>query len=417
MVVGKFDLAAASDVLKEQYDEHEAYKVLGEQDPLIGLIKREEGVLVGKNFKFAIQYGTGRGVATTLSKARAGASTSLYQDIELHRGRLYGTGSIDRETMHTAKTNKASFVDSLENQQDGLILTIGERLADWAYKNGGGSCGRIATGGISGATIRLDDIVDAQNFQENGVYELAGNDGLSGNIEAGSLTCVSVDRATGLLTFSGNVAAGVPTAAAGQYIFPAGDHANEYADAYGKRVIVGLDGWIPMTAPTSTPFFGMNRAKDPVRLGGCRYDGRGAPIEESVQKALANFGTLGATKIDMLLMNDERVAELAIGLGNRVKYETITSKDGKIGFEGITFVGPKGKVAAFGTPHCKTDRVYALQKDTWRFLTMRKFPEFIEDDGLTIRRHATEDSYSWEMVGYGQLACKMPGKNGVIRLV
>lgn len=417
MALGKFDLAAASDILKEQYDEHEAYKVLGEQDPLVGLIKREEGVLVGKNFKFAIQYGTGRGVATTLAKARLGASTSLYQDVELTRGRLYGMGAIDRETMHTAKANKASFVDSIDNQQDGLILTIGERLADWAYKNGGGSCGRIATGGISGATIQLDDIIDAQNFQENGIYELAANDGTSGAIEAGSLTCIAVNRDTGLLTFSGNVTAGVATAAAGQYIFPAGDHATTYADSYGKRVIVGLDGWIPITAPTATPFFGLDRSKDPVRLGGCRYQGLGAPIEESVTKALAQFAMQGAKKIDLLLMSDARLAELTLGLGPRVRYETMKSADGKIGFEGISFVGPYGKVAAFGTPHCKLDRAYCLQKDTWRLLTMRKFPEFIEDDGLTIRRARDgSDGYEWEMVGYAQIACKMPGKNGVIQL-
>lgn len=416
MALGKFDLAAASDVLKEQYDEHEAYKVLGEQDPLIGLIKREEGVLVGKNFKFAIQYGTGRGVATTLAKARLGASTSLYQDVELTRGRVYGMGAIDRETMHTAKSNKAAFVDSIENQQDGLILTIGERLADWAYKNGGGSCGRIATGGISGATLTLDDITDAQNFQENGIYEVANNDGTSGALEAGSLTCVAVDRDTGVVTMSGNITTGVPTAVVGMYLFPAGDHATVYADTYGKRVIVGLDGWIPLTSPTATPFFGLDRSKDPVRLGGCRYNGAGAPIEESVIKALAQFGMQGAKKIDLLLMSDVRLSELIIGLGNRVKYETITGP-AKIGFEGITFVGPNGKVAAFGTSHCKMDRVYCLQKDTWRLLTMRKMPEFIEDDGLTIRRARDgSDGYEWEMVGYAQMACKLPGKNGVIRL-
>lgn len=417
MAAGDFNLAAASDILKEQYDDHEAYKILVADDPFLGMLKREEGVLVGKNFKFAIQYGTGRGVATTLAKARAGKSTNPYTDVELHRGRLYGVGGIDRETMETAKSNKAAFVNGIDAEQDGLLHTMNERLIDWAYKNGGGAIGVIgATTVVGTAILVLSDAADAQNFQVDGIYELSATDGTSGAIETGSLTCVAVDRQAGTVTMSGNLTAGVATAAVGQYVFPAGDHATHYADSYGKRVAVGLDGWLPITAPGATPFFGIDRSKDPLRLGGCRYNGRGAPMEETLIKGLAEFSMQGATKIDTVLTSESRVASLIVSLGNRCRFDTKVNPVTKVGFKGVEVVTSNGTVTVFGTPHCKSDRGYALQLNTWRLLTMNKCPKFIDEDGLTIRRSRDGgDGFEWEMVGYLQFACNMPGKNGVFQ--
>lgn len=408
------DLTTASKILKEQFDTHDAYKVLVADDPLLGLMKREDGVLVGKNYKFAIQYGTGRGVSTTIAGARLSKTPNPYTDVLLNRGRLYGVGGIDRETMKIASKNKDSFVNSLEAEQDGILATMNERLSDWAYKNGGGACGKVAAGGISGAVITLTDIGDAQNVQAGTILQFSSTDGTTGAVEAGTVTVASVDRAAGTITCTGNVTAGVATAVAGMWIFPNQDHATSYADVGGNRVCVGIDGWIPLTAPGATLFFGINRSVDPVRLGGCRYTGAGRPIQETVTNALASFSQQGAKKVDTLIMSELRVAELANSLEGRVQYTTKTNEQTKLSFKGFDFVSPNGTVTVLGTPRCKQDRGYALEMATWRVLTTDGGPTMIDDDGLTIRRAVDQsDGYEFEMNVMLQIACNQPGKNGV----
>ena len=418
MAVGKFDLTAASGVLKRQFDPHDAYKILTSESAFLGQLKRENGVLVGDDFEFSIQYGTPRGVSTSYAKAAAGASTSLYKKMKLTRGRIYGRGSIDRETMKVAQTNKQSFANTLEREQDGVLLTMQERCSSWAFGNGGGACGKI--GAISGSTITLSNPNDHNYFQENGLYEISATDGLTGAVRAGgTLTCSSVDRDTGIITFTAGVVATIGGAIVGDYVFPNGDHAAANADAYGPRVIVGLAGWLPLTAPDATLFFGMDRSKDTTRLGGCRYTGGvNAPIEETIQGAVANFANKGANKIDTVIMNGTRYQELLISLGSKVIYSDSVNKETGVGFTGVKIATPNGMLTVFGDRACPTDRAYFLQKDTWSLLTMDEFPQLDEEDGLSIRKALDgTDSYTWDYMGYAQIGCRMPGKNGVAALL
>ena len=122
------------------------------------------------------------------------------------------------------------------------------------------------------------------------------------------------------------------------------------------------------------------------------------------------------TKIDTVLTSESRVASLIVSLGNRCRFDTKVNPVTKVGFKGVEVVTSNGTVTVFGTPHCKSDRGYALQLNTWRLLTMNKCPKFIDEDGLTIRRSRDGgDGFEWEMVGYLQFACNMPGKNGVFQ--
>lgn len=417
MATGNFDLTAADKVIKSQFSEKQAFKVLAAKSPLLNLIKKNEGVMVGRDFQFAIQYGTGRGVATTLAKATSSKSTSLYANATLKRSRLYGKGGIDRETMMAAANNKGAFVEGIMREQDGVLESMKERFTQFLYANGGGAAGRI--GAIAGSTITLSEINNARFFQENGIYEISATDGNTGALRAGgTLTCTAVDRATGLVTFSAGVVATIATAVVGDYIFAQGDHATVYADASGLRVLLGLEAWIPRVAPGATLFNGIDRSKDPVRLGGCRYSaGAGGPIEETLQDAMANFANQGADAIDTILMNPIKLQKLAISLGNRVTYNTITSSTTKVGFKGIVLATAAGDITILRDPACPQDVAYALQLDTWELATMSEFPSIKSPDGLTLRQ-ATDGSDNWEWIytAFGQLGCHQPGKNGVILL-
>lgn len=419
MAVGNFTVAAAADVVKSQYSEKQAYAVLAAKSPILNLIEKAPGVIVGKDFSHSVQFGTGRGVATQLAAATASKSTSVYKTFTLKRARFYGKGGIDREAMMAAGSNKAAFVDAIVREQDGVLQSMKERMQQFLYGNGGGAAGRIAAGGISGSTITLANRNDARYFQADGRYELSANDGITGTIKAGAaLVCQSVDRVAGTVTFTAGVVATVATAAALDYVFAVGDHAAVYADASGQRVLYGLESWIPRVAPGATLFGNVDRSVDPVRLGGCRYSGGGGPITETLQLALAEFANQGADEVDTLIMNPIKRRQLIVSLGDQVQYNTVTSKSTKVSFQGVQFASESGDLTVLGDPACPMDVCYALKMNTWKLLTMGGFPEIVSPDGLTIRQ-ASDGSDTWEWIysGFGQLACEAPGKNGVIILL
>lgn len=419
MATGNFGTAAAADVVKSQYNAKQAFQVLAAKSPILNLIAKKPGVIVGKDFSLSVQYGSGRGVATQLAAATGSKSTSLYKTFLLKRGRLYGKGGIDRETMMAAKTNEAAFVDAIVREQDGVLASMKERMQQFLYGNGGGAAGRIATGGISGSTITLANRNDVRYFQQDGRYELSANDGNTGTIKAGAaLVCQSVDRLAGTVTFTAGVVATVATAAALDYVFAVGDHAAVYADAVGPRVLYGLESWVPRTAPTATLFAGVDRSVDPVRLGGCRFQGNGGPIQETVELALAEFANQGADECDTIIMNPVRRRQLIVSLGDQCTYNSVTSPNTKLSFKGVSFASESGDLSVLGDPACPMDVAYALKMSTWSLLTMGGFPEIVSPDGLTLRQ-ASDGSDNWEWIysGFGQLACEAPGKNGVIILL
>lgn len=410
MPLGSVNLTSASEALKRLYSPEDAKEILYKQSPLFGLIKKAPTEFEGESYELAVQYGTQRGVAVNFASADANQSTNLYRKFRLLRAKLYAKGSIDRETLKAAKTRRGAFINALQREQKGCMLGMKERLEAFLYGNAGGSIARV--GAISTNTITLVSPENIRWFQQDGVYELSSTDGTTGATRAGTLQCLSVNRQTGVVTFTVNVTTGIAAAVVGDFIFVRGDHSTQY----GVRVLAGLAGWLPAVAPVpGDSFFGVDRSADPSRLAGQRFVGGGAPIEETLQVALAQFATEGAAP-DVGILNPKVYQDLVISLGTRVIYDTRNASDAKVGFTGVKIQTPTGTMTIYADSACPVGVCYSLDLSTWKLYTLGEFPELINDEGLEIRRHPTADSFFWEYAAMGQLGCDAPGMNGVITL-
>lgn len=247
--------------------------------------------------------------SATFSTAVSRSTNSQLKDFVLTRAKDYSIASIDNETLEASKGNANAFMEAATVEIDGAMQSITRSLAVALYGTGSGSIGQC-NASATGTSLQLKNADDVTNFEVGMELVFSTADG-GGSIKSGSVTVNGVDRDTGELTVDALTAiasgAGV---AANDYIFVEGDY---------DLKIKGLRAWVPNTAPTSSPFFGVDRTADVTRLGGIRFDGSAMPIEEALVSAASRAAREGA-KPDTCFMNHVDYANLEKALGKLLTF-------------------------------------------------------------------------------------------------
>jgi hypothetical protein len=218
-----------------------------------------------------------------------------------------------------------------------------------------------------------------------------------------SFEILNVDRVNGVLTLEGDHAV-ASTIAANDYIFVSGDRG---------LGISGLEAWVPYTAPTSTPFFGVDRSVD-TRLGGLRKDGSALPIEE----ALIDADTMVAREgfaMDHYFMSHKKLGELKKALGSKVQYVDLKA-NASVSFRGVMVDGARGPIKCVADQSCPDNRIYGLKLDAWKLYSLGQAVRVLDTDGLQMLRQASDDGVEVRYGFYGNLGCKAPGANIVINV-
>lgn len=189
------------------------------------------------------------------------------------------------------------------------------------------------------------------------------------------------------------------------FIHPAGD----YLGSVGQK-LVGLQGWLPLTAPTSTLFWNVNRAVHPTRLAGNRLNDPTAPAEDSIMSLAEVMHERGANP-DIAMVSPRQFTKASKRLNAKVEYDGAGGA-ATYGFASIKVATSAGTVSIYADPDCPEDRGYLLTKDTWvvRHLGL---PEIVTTDGLSALRRPGLDQIEIRCRYYAQLVCKAPGENGV----
>jgi hypothetical protein len=237
-------------------------------------------------------------------------------------------------------------------------------------------------------------------------------------VRVGTATITEIDREQGILTTGGaGWVAQIPGAVAADFIFTDGDY---------DQKIQGLKDWIPAsTAGLATPFNGVVRSVDPVRLAGQRFVGGGAPYEETINNAAGQLVQQGGSKCDHLFMSPVDMQSWVNALTNRIR-EPRPAASGvamgskgpiaEVGYQGIQVTTPMGKIIkVFGDPWCPVGTAYVLTMDSWVLKSTSKVPDFLDfDKAGQILRVADEDAYEGRIGCYANLYCKRPKDNMVI---
>jgi hypothetical protein len=404
--MASLDMASFDAALKQLYSEEKIFKMVYEDAPLFAMLPKMEK-FVGKNMVIDTIYANPQGRSATFATAQANQSNVKVVGFTITREQDYAVASLDNEVMEASASDAGALLEAASTQIDGALDQLKRSLVIALYRSGSGSIGQ-ANASVTGTSLQLKNINDVVNFEVDQILVFSTADG-GGSVKSGSVSVTAVNRDSGLLTTSAMSAIdGGTGVAANDYIFIIGDY---------DQKIKGLQAWLPNSAPSNTPFFGVDRSKDVTRLGGIRIDGTNLPIEEALTKAITRLSREGG-KPTHCFLNHAKWEELVNSLGSKVQYvnEQVKAGEAYISFQGVMLHGPKGAVKIIPDANCPSDRAFLLQMDTWKLYSLGKVPRIIDSDGLRLLRQATADGVEFRCVYYAQLACKAPGRNATVAL-
>lgn len=396
------DLTTFAAALKQHYTSDRIENMVYADNPLLAMISKME-TFGGKNLPIPIIYGNPQGRSATFSTAQGNKGSSKLKDFVLTRDRDYSLASIDNETMEASRGNANAFLEAATVEIDGAIQSATRSLAVALYGTGSGTIGNIGSSTLSGTTITLTDAEDVTNFEVEMFLKFSGTDG-GGSVRANRLEVVGVDRDAGTVEVDA-ILSTITSAAADDFISVEGDY-----DAKVK----GIRAWVPDTAPTSTPFFGVDRTADVTRLGGIRFDGSALPIEEALISAASRVAREGG-RPDVCFMGYTKFADLEKALGSKVQYVDVKAS-AEVGFRGILINGPRGAIRVIPDQNCPSDRAFMLQMNVWKLYSLGKAPQILDSDGLKMLRESSADAVEVRIGYYAQVGTRAPGWNANILL-
>lgn len=395
--------AQAQPILKQHYTDQRVLNMVYKNRPLLAMISKMED-FGGDVLKLPLIYGDPQNRSATFSFAAAGTTNPLTNAFLLSRVSDYSVYSVSNEAILASQGNENAFLETLTVAIDGSINALAISQAQALYGTGFGNIGTVPTATAS-TTLTLGDPNDVVNFAVGQNLVFSPTAGASVLSSAGAiLTVVAVDRDAGTLTMNANVNT---VAVSGDFIFVQGDRQNSATPTAIK--MSGLNAWIPTTAPTSTPFFNVDRSADVTRLAGQRKVYTGVPMQEAVTNAAALVAREGGAP-DYLFCDFSKYAQLENSLGAKVQYIDLKVNP-EIAFRGIRINGPKGEINVVPDPFCPSGQFFMLQMDTWKLYTLGKNLRIFDTDGLSMLRQSTEDGLTGRAYYYGQLGCRGPGFN------
>lgn len=400
------DMTSFSSALKQHYTNDRIENMVYRDNPLLAMIPKMTD-FGGKNLPIPIIYGNPQGRSQTFATAQSNKTASKITDFVLTRNHDYSLASIDNETLEASKGNQNAFMEAATTEIDGAINSITRSLAISLYRSGSGSIGQC-NASTTGTSLVLKQSEDVTNFEVNQELVFSTDDG-TGSLKTGKVTVTHVDRDSGTLTVDALSAIdGGTGVAANDYIFVEGDHAAK---------IKGLLAWLPSTAPTSTPFFGVDRSVDVTRLGGIRYNGSALPIEEALIGAIHRVAREGG-RPTYCFMSYAKWDELVKSLGSKVQFidDIVKTGNATLSFRGVMVHGPKGPVKVVPDQNCPNDRAFLLQMDVWKLYSLGKAPRILDTDGLKMLRESSADAVEVRIGYYAQVGCRAPGFNANIQL-
>jgi hypothetical protein len=393
-------------VLKVYYDDMKVKLMQYGESTLLAVMPRMTS-MKGKNLPIPILFSTPAGRGTSIANAQAAAAPARTEDFVLTRAKDYGVVTIENEALEASEGDKAAFVSARVTEIDGMFKQLVRSLSTALYGTGSGSIGTV--GALSTVTLTLADIEQIVNFDIDMELSFSATD--AATPRTGTATVTGIDYDLGTLTSDANW---VTTQVTGLIV---GDFIQVAGDLNGK--VTGLGGWVPASAPSSTPFFGVDRSVSKNRLGGIRIPSSVAPagiaIEEKILRSVARVAREGA-KPDLFVCNFAQFANLQASLGSRVMYGEVQSNDGEFGFRSIQITCGTNVVDVLADAYCPSNTGWILQKDTWKLYSLGEVPRFENSDGLKMLRQTTNDGVEVRAKYYAQLGCVAPGYNGRVAL-
>jgi hypothetical protein len=364
------------------------------------------GGLEGEGLFYRIIYGDPQGIASgedNFTTAQDNSSGVEGKQLPLTAQIKYGVVRLKGRAIRRAKSSKAAIYDLVTRHTDGTIRQLGSDLAIDLQGDGTGIRGRIATAGISGNTITIENKWQVDLFKKNMVIRASSlSTGLSPRTGSTYVTKVLRDASAIVL----NDASAITSLAAGDYLFRSGDPGN---------LMQGFGVCTPLAAISqSDSFRGINRSDDVEMLAGWRADDTSKYAEEAILDMSA-WAFAHGKLIPEADVPPQAFANMVKRLGAKVMYEPGRTAD--VGFRYIEIHGSGTSVKVFSEPDMKdlqTSRLHTPSEHEIR--TCGEFIHTIRDDGGNASlRMSTADAVELRLCSEHEYLQYDPSRFAVVR--
>lgn len=397
--------------LKVLYPQSRVFDLTYQDRPALAMIPKKSG-FEGRSINIALRYGNaqGRSGTFTTAQARAVATNSNGLQFAVTRVRDYSVFTMDTEVLAAAKTNRGSFLKSMDDNVEGAYNVLANSISKQLFRDGVGERGQVSVSALVLTLLNAEDVV---HF-EVGEQVVASTGATKTAVLRGTPTgavITAVDRNAGTITIASNP----DTITTNDHLFKIGDRqtAAITASAQWQR-ISGFEGWIPPTAPApGESFFGQDRSPDPTRNAGIIQDVSTSTPTEAYTIALSRAARDGAFPTTAFV-NFLDLRNLTLDAGNKV--QMVYSSIGSIGFNGHRIRGPKQELTIYPDRDCPFGVGWLLTPETWCLHHLDELMNFQDYDGNVLSREASADRYEGRLNFFGNLACYAPGLNSRIAL-
>jgi hypothetical protein len=398
-------------LLKRVYDESLGNMIYTNR-PLFGKFTKKKGG--GSVVEQVVVYGEGAGRSRVAATAVANKGRSKKAKFLVPFGENYHTASVSSlDQSLTANLPKSAFADALALEIETSIDTLAND-AELGLIRAKGVRGKIATGGISSATITLEYRGDAKNFYPGMRTQWSATAGAALRNSGAVGTVLSVNEGLGTVTYTAAIASIGAAIAAGDVIYQEGDG----ADGGAEKGTLSLEDWIPLTDPTPGESFagGVDRTVSMTKLSGVRMDLRGYSARETMLRLASRIGESEGAP-DFCLAPFSFWETLALELGSTAETEMMgTGNAANFGYRALKYVGPNTTMMV--VPHAKMpgDRVYQLTSADWTLDIAGGGLDPVENPLHNGKVRDTGFGVDIEHQSILYLRCRKPGKSGVARI-
>lgn len=417
-----FTIANQDAFLKDVYTDAKILEQSFGDNPFLGFVQKSRGKTAGgRRYIQPVEYANPSGAGADYGFAMTDSTVSKYLDFILSRMKQYQRIQINNELLYATEKKSDAFVQALKEFDRGF-KSLGEKIGRRLYRTQGGALGQLALTTTNTTTLLFSDNAACFNFTVDQVLQFSITDGSGSLLDSGDTTTVTaVDEESGTVTIADNLGTKIAGITTTSYVFQRGDY---------NACLSGLADWLPGDSSTratllAAAFNNITRSVNPVRLGGVYLDGRTVgDLDAVIIKLVAKIVKYGG-KTSHIFANPESISDLEILSNSKIRIlrEVTTNIEGPngdlaIGFNGYVALCGGRKVEIYPDRNCPSNRLYALQLDTWTLWHTGEWINWTGEaaTGMRLRPSENEDSVEARLGSYQNLGCSAPGWNGVAQI-
>ena len=418
--MGSHTLSNQDAVLKDYYTDDKIKEQSYGENPFFAFVKKERGQMAGgRRYVQPVEFAHPGGSSATYTKAMTNGTTSQYEDFLIARKKQYQRVQVDHELMFATQSQRESFRKALDEFDRGM-KGLGEKIGRRLYRTQGGAIARMNNSSVAVSVLTLADKASSFNFHIGQLLTFAAADGTGSERDSSDTTTVTaVDNENGLITVADTLNVKISGIATTDFVFAEGD--------FGQ-CLSGLEDWLPVddrTARLAASFHSVTRSAAPDYLGGIYMDGTSmGGLDEVIIKLVGKIGKYGG-QTSHIFANPESLSDLELISNSKMRIVAeVNSKiigdsgDVLVGFTGYRAIVGGRSVKIYGDRNCPSNRLYALQLDTWTLWHTGNLVNWLGESytGSKLQPSQNDDAAEARLGSYQNLGCSAPGWNGVAKI-